>query len=184
MHKPFSKLPDSVFVEGNYYNINTDFRIWAELCSFMESSATYEEKILKLLIDGYTNELPPHMDSAVKALFDFMIQGKNDNHSSYEASEKLMSFSKDEGVIYASFLSQYGIDLYNVNLHWWSFLHLLNSLNEDTAFMKIVAYRSVNCQHIKNKDMRRFYRKMKYKYNITDIANDEKIASALESIMH
>ncbi len=149
----------------------------------MESSATYEEKILKLLIDGYTNELPPHMDSAVKALFDFMVQGKDVNHSPHKSSEKLMSFSKDEGVIFASFLSQYGIDLYNANLHWWSFMHLLNGLNDNTAFMKIVAYRSVNCQSIKNKDMRKFYRKMKYKYNITDNINDEKIASAIESIM-
>ena len=73
MIKPFSRLPDCVSVEGKNYNINTDFRTWAELYSFMESSATYEQKILKLLLDGYTNELPPHLDSAVKALLDFMV---------------------------------------------------------------------------------------------------------------
>ena len=184
MHKPFSKLPDSVFVEGTNYKINTDFRIWAELCSFMESSATYEEKILKLLINGYTSKLPPHMDLAVKALLDFMFRENDVNHSTNEGAEKLMSFSIDEGIIYASFLSQYGIDLYNANLHWWSFMNLLNGLNEDTAFMKIIAYRSVNCQSIKNKEMRKFYRKMKHKYSITDNIKDEKIANALESIMH
>lgn len=183
MNKPFSTLPDCVFVEGKNYNINTDFRIWAELCSFMESSATYEEKILKLLLNGYTNELPPHLDSSVKALLDFMVQGNTINTDYQKSSEKIISFSIDEGVIYASFLYQYGIDLYKENLHWWSFMNLLNSLNSNTAFMKIVTYRSINCQLIKNKEMRQFYRKMKNKYRITDIVNDEEIASVLDSII-
>lgn len=183
MHKPFSKLPECVFVEGKSYSINTDFRLWAELCSFMESSATYEEKILKLLLNGYTYELPPHLESSVKALLDFMVQGNNVNEKHKESSEKIISFSQDEGAIYASFLSQYGIDLYESNLHWWSFMNLLNSLDSNTAFMKILTYRSVNCQSIKNKETRKFYRKMKNKYRITDNVNDEKIASVLDSIM-
>ncbi len=183
MIKPFSRLPDCVLVEGKNYNINTDFRTWAELYSFMESSATYEQKILKLLLDGYTNELPPHLDSAVKALLDFMVQGNNTKHNHSESSDKIISFSHDEGAIYASFLSQYGINLFTENLHWWSFMHLLNSLDVNTAFMKIVTYRTVNCQSIKNKEMRKFYRKMKNKYRITNNMNDGEIASVLDSVM-
>ncbi len=183
MYKPFSKLPDSVFVEGKNYTINTDFRIWAELCIFMESSATYEEKILKLLLNGYTNELPPHMDSAVKALFDFMARENTTKTNCSTSFEKIMDFSQDEGIIYASFLSQYGIDLYKANIHWWTFMHLLNALDENTAFMKIVTYRSINCNSIKNKEIRKFYRKMKNKYSIKSNMNDEKIVSALESII-
>lgn len=183
MIKPFSRLPDCVLVEGKNYNINTDFRTWAELYSFLESSATYEQKILKLLSDGYINELPPHLDSAVKALLDFMVQDNDTKHTRSESSDKIISFSQDEGAIYASFLSQYGIDLFTENLHWWSFMHLLNSLDVNTAFMKIVAYRTVNCQSIKNKEMRKFYRKMKSKYRITQNMDDGEIASVLDSIM-
>lgn len=176
-------MPDCVLVEGKNYNINTDFRTWAELYSFLESSATYEEKILKLLVDGYTNELPPHLDSAVKALLDFMVQGNNTTHNRSESSDKIISFSQDEGAIYASFLSQYGINLFTENLHWWSFMNLLNSLDVNTAFMKIITYRTVNCHSIKNKELRKFYRKMKNKYRITNNMNDGEIASVLDSVM-
>ena len=94
-----------------------------------------------------------------------------------------MNFSCDEGLIYAAFMEQYGIDLYMVNLHWWSFMNLLNGLSDDTVFMKIVGYRSVKCESIKNKEMKKFYRKMKNKYRLSGDLCDEKIASALESVM-
>ena len=183
MNKPFSKLPDCVLVEGKNYRINTDFRIWAELYSFMEGSAPYEQKILKLLLDGYTNVLPPHLDSAVNALLDFMVQGIDKENKHSESSDKIISFSQDEGAIYASFLSQYGIDLFRENLHWWSFINLLNSLDANTAFMKIISYRTVDCQSIKNKELRKFYKKMKNKYKITINMNDGEIASVLDSII-
>ena len=183
MRKAFSKLPNSVVVEGKDYQINTDFRIWTEICDFMESDASYEEKILKLLCCGYTKELPPHLDTAVSALFDFMALGKKGRSSCVEPRERIMDFMEDEGLIYASFKEQYGIDLYCENLHWWSFMQLLNALGENTAFMKIVCYRSINCESIKNKEMKKFYRKMKNKYRLLDNLSDDIIASALESAM-
>ena len=183
MRKPFCGLPESVFVEGKSYEINTDFRIWAELCDFFESNATYEEKILKLLCYGYTKELPPHLDTAVCALFEFMALGKTRRGSAVEPHEQVMDFSLDEGLIYAAFMEQYGIDLYKENLHWWSFMNLLNGLSDDTVFMKIVGYRSIDCGKIKNKDMKSFYRRMKNRYRLSGCIDDEKIASALEVAM-
>lgn len=183
MRRAFSALPESVFVEGKDYEINTDFRIWTQICDFMESDADYDEKILKLLCYGYSKELPPHLDTAVLALFDFMALGKKGRGSFREPSDRVMDFSQDEGLIYAAFLQQYGVDLYSENLHWWSFINLLNGLGEDTTFMKIVGYRSINCSNIKNKEMKKFYRKMKNRYKLSGDMNDEKIASALESVM-
>lgn len=183
MRKAFSKLPESVFVEGNDYSINTDFRLWIELCDFMDSDASYEEKVLKLLCSAYTKELPPHLDTAVLALFEFMSLGKNGRGSGVEHCEKIMDFSEDEGLIYAAFKEKYNIDLYCDNLHWWKFINLLNALGEDTAFMKIVGYRSINCESIKNKELKRFYRKMKNKYKLFGNFNEDKIASAILDAM-
>ena len=183
MRKAFSKLPGSVFVEGNEYSINTDFRLWVELCDFIDSDVSYEEKILKLLCLAYTKELPPHLDTAVLALFEFMSLGKTGRSSGPEPCEKVMDFSEDEGLIYAAFKEQYNIDLYCDNLHWWSFINLLNGLRADTAFMKIVGYRSINCESIKNKELKRFYRKMKNKYKLYGNFNEDKIASAFLDAM-
>ncbi len=182
INKFFCSLPQSVVIENKAYEINTDFRIWAEICDYMESEKfSYEEKILKLLCDAYTKELPPYLDSAVNALFDFMAQGKKGGGS--EGGARILDFSKDEGIIYASFMQQYGIDLYKADLHWWSFINLLNALDENTAFMKIVGYRGMNCEKIKNKELKKYYRRMQEKYRLCDNVSDEKIASALESVM-
>ena len=184
MHKIFEELPQSVIVEGKAYDINTDFRVWVQICSYMESDEfSYEDKILKLLCDAYTRELPPHLDSAIDALFDFMVQGKVRESSNGGACEKVIDFYLDEGLIYAAFMQQYGIDLYSQNLHWWSFINLLNSLDENTAFMKIVGYRGMNCDAIKNKELKKFYRRMKNKYRLYRDVNDNEIASTLESVM-
>lgn len=184
MRKFFDALPSSVIVEGKAYVINTDFRLWAKICGYLESeNFSYEEKILKLLCEAYTEELPPHLDSAVYALLEFMMQGKKMGSSNGGACEKILDFSLDEGLIYAGFMQQYGIDLYTQNLHWWSFINLLNSLDENTAFMKIIGYRSVNCEAIKNKELKRFYRKMKNKYRLCKNIEDNEIASALDSVI-
>ena len=182
MNKLFYKLPQSVVIDDVSYEINTDFRVWAEICDYMEDDKfSYEEKILKLLCDAYTRELPPYLDSAVDALLNFMVQGKKGGSS--EGGARLMDFSKDEGIIYASFMQQYGIDLYEADLHWWSFINLLNGLDENTVFMKIVGFRGMNCGKIKNKELKKYYRRMQEKYRLCDNVSDDKIASALESVM-
>lgn len=182
MSKPFCILPQSVVIEDKAYEINTDFRVWAEICDYIESDKfSYEEKILKLLCDAYTRELPPYLDSALDALLDFMMQGKRGESS--EGGARVMDFSTDQGMIYASFMQQYGIDLYKAELHWWSFINLLNALDENTAFMKIVGFRGMNCETIKNKELKRYYRRMKEKYRLCGNLSDEKIASALEGVM-
>ena len=41
------------------------------------------------------------------------------------------SFAQDAPYIYAAFKEQYGIDLTEVEMHWWKFMALFESLNED-----------------------------------------------------
>lgn len=183
MRKPFEALPDCVTVEGRDYEINTDFRVWIEISMIMESETEYEEKILKLLCLAYKKELPPHLDTAVFALLQFFFCGEKNENKSGAVSEKIMDFARDEGLIYSGFVQQYGIDLFDARLHWHKFLYLLNGLGEDTAFMKIVGYRSVDCDKIKNKDTRKILRRMKKKYSLSRSVGEEEIASALESIM-
>ena len=49
--------------------------------------------------------------------------------------------------------------------------------------MKIVGFRSINCESIKNKELKKFYRKMKNKYKLYGDFNEDKIASALLDAM-
>ena len=53
-------------------------------------------------------------------------------------------FEQDAAVIYASFLSAYGIDLFSMRgkLHWTAFIALLQNLPADSAFGRLVAIRT------------------------------------------
>lgn len=180
----YNTLPQSIKVHDKMYPINTDFRTWIDICVYLEDeNFSFEEKILKLLCDAYTKELPPDIESATNALLEFMMGKKKGESSRGGASDKIFDFSVDEGLIYASFMQQYGIDLYTATLHWWSFIHLLSGLDENTAFMKVIGYRTINIEKIKNKDLKMFYRRMKNKYRLYECIADEEIASALDSVM-
>ncbi|MFD5849705.1 Gp15 family bacteriophage protein [Cytobacillus pseudoceanisediminis] len=53
-------------------------------------------------------------------------------------------FEQDAGFIYASFLQDYKIDLFEMQgkIHWHKFLALLEGLSDDTKFKEVVAIRA------------------------------------------
>ena len=179
INKPFSTLPDFIKIVGKDYRINTDFKIWIEISSVLsDKRLPLSQKLCHLLINGFCDSLPECMEEAVSALLGFMnmYEAGSKKHGS---AEQVFSFIKDEGLIYAAFRQQYGINLYTEALHWWEFLYLLSALHEDTAFMRIVGYRSVDCSKIKNEEHKRFLRRMKNRYRLAEQLGDSDIAGAL-----
>jgi len=59
-------------------------------------------------------------------------------------SIKIVDFSQDSGYIYASFMSDYGIDLLEQHdrLHWWKFRALFDGLSEKSIIKKIMQIRA------------------------------------------
>ena len=77
-------------------------------------------------------------------------------------------FDEDFEYLWGAFLSEYGIDLAECSMHWWKFRALMMSLSEDCRFSKILAYRSMDTSKIENRDVRRFYEKMKRRLSLPD----------------
>lgn len=177
MSKIFEKPPESVKVLGEEYKINTDFRIWLEISEFLSKEIPIKDKLCFLLINAYRDKLPPDMEAAVDALISFMNMGKSERKS--KKHEKVIDFKKDQNLIYAAFYQQYGISLYRQSLHWWEFMALLSALDDNTAFIKVVGYRSVDLSKIRDDKQRSYYRKMKHRYRINNEINDSIIADAL-----
>lgn len=179
MYTFFDGPPEAILIGNAEYKVNTDFRMWLEISEILsDTSLSDRDKILCLLMRGYKDKIPPDINDAIDGLLLFMSQNKKGGKT--EKSTPVISFSDDEGVIYASFLQQYGIDLFKENLHWWKFLMLLGALDEKTSFMRIVGYRSVNLENIKDKLQKSFYRKMKNKYRINRDISDSDIADVFE----
>ena len=181
MNKPFSKPSQSVRIGDRFFEINTDFRVWIEVSNQLERDDLSDfEKICMLLVMGYKSELPENIDGAIEALFDFFSMGKRG--AAPPSHTQVLSFSQDEGFIYAAFMQQYGIDLYNESLHWHKFLHLLNSLGEVCSIVRIMGYRGMQTSKIKNPQEKKFYQNMKKKYRLNKKINDTDIANMLDLI--
>lgn len=149
-HEP----PHGVLGNGIYYPIRTDFGVWLEFAEIMETEdgARAAMRALKLC---YKEKMPFDLGKALSLLCEFFAGGSTTKNKYPERREPIISFSRDEELIYASFLSDYGIDLAKEKLHWWRFLALLKNLSADSALMKVAAIRAAKLSDIKNPTLKR-----------------------------
>lgn len=174
-------VPDKVEVGGKMYKINSDFRtsILFELLMF-DDSVDDESKYIQAL-ELYYPILPPesNLEEAIYKILWFYGGGKEDDRK--ESSEKnttkveqVYSYEYDDTYIYSSFLSQYQIDLQDVeHLHWWKFKAMFESLKEDTKICEIMKYRSIDLSKIHDKEEKAFYKKMKNLYELPKYIDKE-----------
>ncbi len=167
-------LPEGIYCKDKFYRLNTDFKTWLKIDEIIQSDMTNEdEKLAFILSLAYTSSFPENINDALSGVLDFYSMYK---HGTGKNTKKIYSFEKDAPFIFSAFRSQYGIDLFNTDMHWWKFKSLFDSIDENTTFGKIVRYRSINTDDIKDKNKRNFIRKMKKLYSLDEEAD---IASAL-----
>ena len=174
MKNPFC-VNNEVCIDGETYKIYTDFRTWIGYERIMASELDFLEKCVRAIVLCYI-EPPPKLDSAVEALMEFYLAGDVIKGGA-KKSKALFNFEKDFGYIYASFMAEYGIDLYESDIHWHKFLHLLKSLTDESIFKKIVSYRGVDLSKVKDKDKKAYLRRMKHLYAL-DTDADADISDA------
>lgn len=180
MNNLFCAPPDFVTIDNKQYKINTDFRVWIDISNVLDQKISIKEKLCFMLVNAYCDNLPEHMGDAINALFDFM--NMNENNTKSLSGEKVIDFCCDKNLIYAAFLQQYRINLFHDYLHWWEFLSLLSCLDENTALMRVIGYRSVDCSKIKDENKKRFFRKMKKRYQLKQEIDDTSIADILTKL--
>ncbi len=163
MNNPFC-LSDEVYIDGEFFKIHTDFRTWIGYDRIMASNVSYIEKCVSTIKLCYI-ELPPRLDKAAEALMDFYLAG--DRKKSKTKSKPLFDFEKDFEYLYASFMSEYGIDLFDTDLHWHKFIYLLRSMSDESAFKKIISYRGADLSKIKDKKLKAYLRRMKHLYALS-----------------
>lgn len=171
------RLPESVEIEGTKYDINTDFRAFVRIETIMQDrEASDEDKRINAMLAFLTLESterikPEHIAELEKKLIWFYLCGKDPEQKKGGNGKKHLqsySFAHDSDYIYAAFMTQYGVDLAEVKLHWWKFRAMFDGLNEDLLFSKIQFYRTVEIKDSLDKETKTFYRKMKKAYKLPD----------------
>ena len=162
--------------------IRTDFRESIKFELLMQDNKLNEEEKVKLALNLYYNLNDiTDIKKAVEDIIWFYKGGKKEIENvdkevkkSNSKEKQIYSYEFDAEYIYSAFMEQYKIDLNSIKyLHWWKFKALFNSLNEDVLFSKIMGYRSINLAKIQNKEMNKFYKKMKEIYALPDMRSEE-----------
>ena len=89
-------------------------------------------------------------------------------------NKQIYSYIFDNDLIYSAFKDQYNIDLVEIDyLHWWKFKAMFNGLKSDNKIVEIMGYRAMDLRSIKDKEMTKFYNKMKEPYSLPDMRTEE-----------
>lgn len=173
------KLPETVLIDGKEYPIRYDFRIGMQFERIQNSGTDDRDRVIRLL-QIYYPAIPANVTGAINQMLWFYRCGEPEDEEEETKKKRqryqrrnsrgpAFSFAQDAPYIYAAFKEQYGIDLTAVDLHWWKFMALFESLNEETKMSKIMYYRKANTSGLP-KERRAFLNEMKKLYQITDLS--------------
>lgn len=165
-------LPNTVLVGGRAYSVYTDYRRWMR----------FEIEASKLRKDGvidisylFKNDMPAYCD--LSELFKFSRPEAPLPRPIGHNDVIVLDYELDADLIYAAFLGQYGIDLYDVtDLHWHKFLALLSGLNESTKLREVMGYRCYK----KSDDKKDPYEELRRAWEIEPPISDEEQAEIEE----
>lgn len=125
------KYPEYVKVGNKEYKINTDFKVALE-CNRIAEDETIGDferclAIIYTLFGEKALEDTQHYDKLLELAKKYLSCGKDIKVKSNEEPD--MDYIYDYGLIWASFMSDYKIDIDETNLHWWKFYELINGLS-------------------------------------------------------
>lgn len=162
-------------------DFNTNFKssILFELL-MQESQLSNKVKVYQALKIYYPNiSQITNIDKAIDNILWFYKCGKeNEKETSpkirRENTRRIYSYEFDNQLIYSAFKAQYNIDLQDINyLHWWKFKAMFDALKEDNKIVEVMGYRAININNIKDKEKKKFYKKMKKLYALPDMRSEE-----------
>ena len=162
-------------------DFNTNFRnsILFELL-MQESDLSNEAKVYQALKIYYPNiNQIEDVNKAIDNILWFYKCGKEekeevDQKETKRNIKRIYSYEFDNELIYSAFKDQYGIDLQDIEyLHWWKFKAMFDALKDDNKIVEIMGYRAMNINKIKDKEMKKHYKKMQKLYALPDMRSEE-----------
>ena len=147
-------FPEFIIISGERFAINADFRNILRIFAMMKDGNIPDiKKILKMREWFLPENNDIDITGIIKVFGEFVNSEQSENQGQNGANpdnlelreERQFCYEFDGEEIYASFLSEYNIDLINCGfLHWYKFKIMLDNLSETSAFKKKIALRFLN----------------------------------------
>ena len=138
------QLPSAVEIDGDIYELNTDFRTCLSIIlAYEDPQLTINEKhgvMLELLY----KETPGNASEACRLGVKFLNCGEDqeDGSDSDDGVGRFYSFDRDAVYIYSAIKQRHGVDLEETDyLHWWKFSYMFLDLKEDCFFNRLIHLR-------------------------------------------
>jgi hypothetical protein len=150
------ELPKKVEIEGEEIEINTDYRNVLLYFRALRDEELEDREKLEIAARLFFKRTPRNVEEAMRYINDEYIvcsskRKKRVLTNSFSASQKVVfDFEQDGGLIYVSFMQEYGIDLRKEKMHWYAFKALFDGLGEETVLRRVIEFRKM-----KPKDMPR-----------------------------
>jgi hypothetical protein len=148
--------PEYVKIGEKKYKINTDFRIAIECQEIaLDENIGGFERALAIIYKLFGDDGINDSDNYVKLLElgqKYLSCGKEIDTT--KNAEPDMDFVQDMDYIEASFMSDYNIDLTQVEMHWWKFYKLINGLSNSEMGNCCVLNRIRNIRTFDTKDIK------------------------------
>lgn len=182
--------PEYVKIGEKKYKINTDFRVAIECDKIArDEDIKGTEKSLAIIYKLFGDEglnSPEDYEQLLKLGLKYLSMGNEIEDDDKEEPD--MDFEQDMDYIYTSFMSDYGMDISKENMHWWTFMNLMNGLSNSElgnccVLNRIRNLRNMDPSEIKDKKERdkiiKAQKKVALKRNQPKLS-DEQIKSAEE----
>ena len=152
--------PEYAEIDGRKYKINTDYR-YALQCFKIINDNTISDieraiAVVSILFgkedeNGDVTNIPKNLNTALEKASIFLSCNKKQE---VKEIKKDMDFEYDKGYIFASFMSDYSIDLNTKKIHFWQFCELISGLTEDSILNRIRDLRNTNLSDYKDNKTR------------------------------
>ena len=175
-------LPTTIEIDKRKYEIHSDFRTSIIFALMMQDDSLSEEEKLLGALKLYYPVIPKNTEKAIEKIYWFYSRGnvEEDNKKVKQGkrifkrnNKRAYDFETDSDLIFTAFMTQYNINLNRENLHWWEFMALFNSLNDDNGIVKIMNYRTIDLTSIEDKKERKMYSDLQKYYSLEDRISKE-----------
>lgn len=146
--------PTYVMINGERYDINTDFRVAIECNSIAQDESIGDmERTLAIIYKLFgekglkSDKILELSDKCLK----YLSCGQEIEPNNEEPD---MDYEEDMDYIEASFMSDYGIDLENTKMHWWKFNKYMNGLSNSEMGNCCILNRVRNIRNYDLKDIK------------------------------
>ena len=117
-------LPEAVEVDGNVFSINPSFRVVLKILRVMDADDIIDWQRPMILLREFYGDKVSNAESGINAFKKFLSRDKVLKQESDRPPA--FDYEVDAQEIYASFLTLYGVDLLESDMHWWKFCALLD----------------------------------------------------------